>query len=71
VDVCGAISMYSLSLASERPGLVGLENNYKDDPTSVFCSTALICPNLFLRSRNGLSAIIADSVVEKILMELL
>jgi len=64
VDVCGAISMYSLSLASERPSaLLDWNNNYKDDPNQcVLFHCSNLPKSFFEKPEMDYQAIIADSV---------
>ncbi len=64
VDVCGAVSMHSLALASQTPSfLVDWNNNYGDDPDKCVC---FHCSNLpkscFKSCRMDYQAIIAGAV---------
>ena len=43
VDVCGALSMYALQLASQTPTVLDWNNNYGDDPNKAVC---FHCSNL-------------------------
>ncbi len=64
VDVCGALGMYALALASETPSaLLDWNNNYGDDPDKAVC---FHCSNLpkhfFSEMRMDYQEIIAGSV---------
>jgi L-fucose isomerase-like protein len=64
VDVCGTISMYALTLASETPAaLLDWNNNYGDDPDKAVC---FHCSNLpkdfFESSKMDYQEIIAGTV---------
>src|SRR4051812_48856744 len=64
VDVCGTISMYALTLASETPSaLLDWNNNYGDDPDKAVC---FHCSNLpkdfFESSKMDYQEIIAGTV---------
>jgi L-fucose isomerase-like protein len=64
VDVCGTLSMYALTLASETPSaLLDWNNNYGDEPDKAVC---FHCSNLpldfFEDARMDYQAIIAGSV---------
>ncbi|HOV33107.1 MAG TPA: L-fucose/L-arabinose isomerase family protein [Candidatus Hydrogenedens sp.] len=64
VDVCGAISMYSLSLASQRPSaLLDWNNNYKNDPNQcVLFHCSNLPKSFFKKPKMDYQAIIAGSV---------
>ncbi|MGC9053760.1 MAG: L-fucose/L-arabinose isomerase family protein, partial [Candidatus Hydrogenedens sp.] len=64
VDVCGAVSMYSLSLASQRPSaLLDWNNNYNDDPDScVMFHCSNLPKSFFKKPEMDYQAIIASSV---------
>ncbi|HOK08900.1 MAG TPA: L-fucose/L-arabinose isomerase family protein [Candidatus Hydrogenedens sp.] len=64
VDVCGAISMYSLSLASQRPSaLLDWNNNYKNDPDRcVMFHCSNLPKSFFKKPAMDYQAIIAGSV---------
>ena len=48
VDVCGTISMYALTLASETPSaLLDWNNNYGDDPDKAVCFHCSNLPKAF------------------------
>jgi len=64
VDVCGAIAMYALTLASGTPSaLLDWNNNYGSDPDKAVC---FHCSNLpkhfFSDARMDYQAIIAGTV---------
>jgi L-fucose isomerase-like protein len=64
VDVCGAIAMHALALASEKPSfLLDWNNNYGDDPDKCVC---FHCSNLpkscFTAAKMDYQEIIAGSV---------
>jgi L-fucose isomerase-like protein len=51
VDVCGTLSMYALSLASETPSaLLDWNNNYGDDPDKCVCFHCSNLPKHFFES---------------------
>jgi len=64
VDVCGAISMYSLTLASGKPSaLLDWNNNYKDDPDKcVMFHCSNLPKSFFDKPKMDYQAIIAGSV---------
>lgn len=64
VDVCGAISMYSLTLASGKPSaLLDWNNNYKNDPDKcVMFHCSNLPKSFFDKPTMGYQAIIAGSV---------
>lgn len=64
VDVCGAVSMYSLSLASQRPSaLLDWNNNFKDDPDRcVMFHCSNLPKSFFKKPEMDYQAIIAGSV---------
>ncbi|HOQ33337.1 MAG TPA: L-fucose/L-arabinose isomerase family protein [Candidatus Hydrogenedens sp.] len=64
VDVCGAVSMYSLTLASQRPSaLLDWNNNYKDDPDGcVMFHCSNLPKSFFKKPQMDYQAIIASSV---------
>ena len=50
VDVCGTISMYALTLASQTPSaLLDWNNNYGDDPDKAVCFHCSNLPKCVLR----------------------
>jgi len=64
VDVCGAVSMYSLTLASQRPSaLLDWNNNYKNNPDScVMFHCSNLPKSFFKKPEMDYQAIIAGSV---------
>jgi L-fucose isomerase-like protein len=64
VDVCGAIAMHALALASESPScLLDWNNNYGDDPDKCVCFHCSNLPKSMFESFNmDYQAIIADAV---------
>lgn len=65
VDVCGAIGMYALALASETPSaLLDWNNNYGDDPDKAVCFHCSNLPKHFFNNdvRMDYQAIIAGTV---------
>ena len=64
VDVCGTISMYALTLASETPAaLLDWNNNYGDDPDKAVCFHCSNLPKHFFKDvRMDFQAIIAGTV---------
>ncbi len=64
VDVCGAISMHALRLASETPSaLLDWNNNYGDDPNKAVCFHCSNLPKHFFRDVTmDYQAIIAGTV---------
>ncbi len=64
VDVCGAIGMYALALASETPSaLLDWNNNYGDDPDKAVCFHCSNLPKHFFQDvRMDYQAIIAGTV---------
>ncbi|HEY7877076.1 MAG TPA: hypothetical protein VIC55_02565 [Gemmatimonadaceae bacterium] len=64
VDVCGTLSMYALTLASETPSaLLDWNNNYGDDPDKAVCFHCSNLPKHFFESvRMDYQAIIAGTV---------
>jgi len=64
VDVCGTISMYALTLASETPSaLLDWNNNYGDDPDKAVCFHCSNLPKAFFDDvRMDYQAIIAGTV---------
>jgi L-fucose isomerase-like protein len=64
VDVCGAIAMYALQLASETPSaLLDWNNNYGDDPDKAVCFHCSNLPKHFLQeARMDFQEIIAGAI---------
>jgi L-fucose isomerase-like protein len=64
VDVCGTISMYALTLASETPSaLLDWNNNYGDDPDKAVCFHCSNLPKAFFDDAEmDYQAIIAGTV---------
>lgn len=64
VDICGAVSMYALQLASELPSaLMDWNNNYGDDPNKAVCFHCGNQPKCFFRDFHmDYQAIIAGTV---------
>jgi L-fucose isomerase-like protein len=64
VDVCGTVSMYALSLASETPSaLLDWNNNYGDDPNKAVCFHCSNLPKAFFDDqRMDYQEIIAGTV---------
>ena len=64
VDVCGALAMQALALASETPSaLLDWNNNYGDDPDKAVCFHCSNLPKHFFRSaRMDFQEIIAGAV---------
>ena len=64
VDVCGALSMYALTLAAQGPSaLVDWNNNYGDDPdTCVLFHCSNLPKKMFAKARMDYQQIIAGSV---------
>ena len=64
VDVCGTLSMYALTLASESPSaLLDWNNNYGDDPDKCVCFHCSNLPKHFFESvRMDYQEIIAGTV---------
>jgi len=64
VDVCGAVAMHSLALASETPSaLLDWNNNYGDDPDKAVCFHCSNLPKHFFQEvRMDYQEIIAGSV---------
>jgi L-fucose isomerase-like protein len=64
VDVCGTISMYALTLASQTPSaLLDWNNNYGDDPNKAVCFHCSNLPKAFFDdSHMDYQAIIAGTV---------
>jgi L-fucose isomerase-like protein len=64
VDVCGTISMYALTLASQTPSaLLDWNNNYGDDPNKAVCFHCSNLPKAFFdESHMDYQAIIAGTV---------
>jgi L-fucose isomerase-like protein len=64
VDVCGTISMYALTLASETPSaLLDWNNNYGDDPNKAVCFHCSNLPKAFFEEVHmDYQAIIAGTV---------
>lgn len=64
VDVCGTISMYALTLASETPSaLLDWNNNYGDDPNKAVCFHCSNLPKHFFEDvRMDFQEIIAGTV---------
>lgn len=64
VDVCGAVGMYAMQLASGTPSaLLDWNNNYGDDPDKAVCFHCSNLPKHFFESvRMDFQAIIAGSV---------
>ena len=64
VDVCGTLSMYALTLASESPSaLLDWNNNYGDDPDKAVCFHCSNLPKHFFESvRMDYQEIIAGTV---------
>lgn len=64
VDVCGAIGMYALTLASETPSaLLDWNNNYGDDPDKAVCFHCSNLPKHFFQDvRMDFQEIIAGTV---------
>ncbi|HEU4990822.1 MAG: L-fucose/L-arabinose isomerase family protein [Gemmatimonadota bacterium] len=64
VDVCGTVSMYALSLASQTPAaLLDWNNNYGDDPNKAVCFHCSNLPKAFFESeRMDYQEIIAGTV---------
>ncbi len=64
VDVCGAIAMYALTLASETPSaLLDWNNNYGDDPDKAVCFHCSNLPKHFFQDvRMDYQEIIAGTV---------
>ena len=64
VDVCGTLSMYALTLASESPSaLLDWNNNYGDDPNKAVCFHCSNLPKHFFESvRMDYQEIIAGTV---------
>ena len=64
VDVCGAIAMHSLALASESPSaLLDWNNNYGDDPNKAVCFHCSNLPKHFFQDvRMDYQEIIAGAV---------
>jgi L-fucose isomerase-like protein len=64
VDVCGALSMYALALASEAPSaLLDWNNNYGDDPNKAVCFHCSNLPKHFFQDvRMDYQEIIAGTV---------
>jgi L-fucose isomerase-like protein len=51
VDVCGTVSMYAMTLASETPSaLLDWNNNYGDDPNKAVCFHCSNLPKAFFES---------------------
>ena len=64
VDVCGALSMHALALASETPSaLLDWNNNYGDDPNKAVCFHCSNLPKHFFQdARMDFQEIIAGTV---------
>jgi L-fucose isomerase-like protein len=64
VDICGAMAMHALRLASETPSaLLDWNNNYGDDPNKAVCFHCSNLPKHFLRNVTmDFQAIIAGTV---------
>jgi L-fucose isomerase-like protein len=64
VDVCGTLSMYALTLASETPSaLLDWNNNYGDDPNKAVCFHCSNLPKDFFEdTKMDYQAIIAGTV---------
>lgn len=64
VDVCGAVAMYALSLASGQPAaLLDWNNNYGDEPDKAVCFHCSNLPKQFFQDvRMDYQAIIAGTV---------
>jgi L-fucose isomerase-like protein len=64
VDVCGTVSMYALTLASETPSaLLDWNNNYGDDPNKAVCFHCSNLPKHFFEDvRMDFQEIIAGTV---------
>ena len=64
VDVCGTISMYALTLASQTPSaLLDWNNNYGDDPNKAVCFHCSNLPKAFFEDvKMDYQAIIAGTV---------
>src|SRR3569833_2903024 len=64
VDVCGTISMYALTLASETPSaLLDWNNNYGDNPDKAVCFHCSNLPKHFFREvKMDFQQIIAGTV---------
>jgi L-fucose isomerase-like protein len=64
VDICGAVSMHALRLASETPSaLLDWNNNYGDNPDKAVCFHCSNLPKHFLRNvKMDYQAIIAGTV---------
>jgi L-fucose isomerase-like protein len=64
VDICGALSMHALRLASESPSaLLDWNNNYGDNPDKAVCFHCSNLPKHFLRNvKMDYQAIIAGTV---------
>jgi L-fucose isomerase-like protein len=64
VDVCGTVSMYAMSLASETPSaLLDWNNNYGEDPDKAVCFHCSNLPKSFFEDvRMDYQEIIAGSV---------
>ena len=64
VDVCGTVSMYALSLASQTPSaLLDWNNNYGDDPNKAVCFHCSNLPKTFFEDvRMDYQEIIAGTV---------
>ena len=64
MDVCGTISMYALTLASETPSaLLDWNNNYGDDPNKAVCFHCSNLPKAFFEDvQMDYQAIIAGTV---------
>jgi L-fucose isomerase-like protein len=64
VDVCGAVSMYALALASETPSaLLDWNNNYADDPDKAVCFHCSNLPKHFFETvKMGYQQILAGSL---------
>ncbi len=64
VDVCGTVSMYALTLASETPSaLLDWNNNYGDDPNKAVCFHCSNLPKAFFDDvKMDYQAIIAGTV---------
>ncbi|HWQ52434.1 MAG TPA: L-fucose/L-arabinose isomerase family protein [Bryobacteraceae bacterium] len=64
VDICGAVGMYALQLASGTPSaLLDWNNNYGDDPDKAVCFHCSNLPrNFFESTRMGYQAIVAGTV---------
>ncbi len=58
VDVCGAIAMYAISLATQEPSaLLDWNNNYADDPNKCVCTHCSNYPKSFVQNPIEISSL--------------